>query len=131
MGEWQQYTYPRSPCQDSDHPLFLAYMKSKEALLAEIEGVLAIVRQGLAMHGGNVEVTDVDPITGKVFVRLQGSCVGCPMSELTLKAGIEDTLISMIPEITEVINVDAVADEDDSCCLPADSTETAQPATKE
>lgn len=92
-------------------------MKTKEALLAEIEGVLAIVRQGLAMHGGNVEVTDVDPVTGKVFVRLQGSCVGCPMSELTLKAGIEDTLLSMIPEVTEVINIDASPeDENEACC---------------
>jgi Fe-S cluster biogenesis protein NfuA len=101
-------------------------MKSKEALLAEIEGVLAIVRQGLAMHGGNVEVTDVDPVTGKVFVRLQGSCVGCPMSELTLKAGIEDTLVSMIPEVTEVINIDGSPDEEDGCCSPTNSAETTE-----
>ena len=98
-------------------------MKSKEELKNEIEGVLAIVRQGLAMHGGNVEVTDVEPKTGKVFVRLQGSCVGCPMSDLTLKAGIEDTLVSMIPEITEVINVDAV-DEEADCCGAHDAHAT-------
>ena len=73
--------------------------------MTAIEGVLAIVRQGLAMHGGNVELVDVEPATGKVFVRLQGACVGCPMSEMTLKAGIEDTLIQMIPEVTEVENV--------------------------
>ncbi len=92
-------------------------MKSKEELKIEIEGVLAIVRQGLAMHGGNVELVDVEPETGKVLVRLQGSCVGCPMSELTLKAGIEDTLMGMVPEVTEVVNIDASPeDEDDSCC---------------
>lgn len=90
-------------------------MKSKEELKIEIEGVLAIVRQGLAMHGGNVEVVDVEPETGKVFVRLQGSCVGCPMSEMTLKAGIEDTLVGMIPEVTEIVNVDAVEEEAECC----------------
>ncbi len=90
-------------------------MKTREELLEEVEGVLAIVRQGLAMHGGNVEVIDVDQATGKLSVRLQGACVGCPMSELTLKAGIEDTILSMIPEITEVVNVDA-PNEDSACC---------------
>ena len=102
-------------------------MKTKEALRAEIEGVLAIVRQGLAMHGGNVEVADVDPETGKVFVRLQGSGVCCPMSEMTLKAGIEDTLLSMIPELTEVVNVDADPEEN-TCCAHERQEE---PANKE
>ncbi len=90
-------------------------MKTKEELRAEVEGVLDVVRQGLAMHGGNVEVTDVEPETGKVFVRLQGACVGCPMSEMTLKAGIEDTLLSMVPGVTEIVNVDASAEEE-ACC---------------
>lgn len=90
-------------------------MKTREELLHEVEGVLAIVRQGIAMHGGNVEVVDLDQETGKLSVRMQGACVGCPMSELTLKAGIEDTLTSMIPEITEVVNVDAPS-EDSACC---------------
>ncbi|MDO8618224.1 MAG: NifU family protein [Candidatus Uhrbacteria bacterium] len=80
-------------------------MKSKAELKIEIETVLKILREGLAMHGGNVELVDVEPETGQVKVRLQGSCVGCPMSELTLKAGIEDTLKEMVPEVKEVIQV--------------------------
>ncbi len=80
-------------------------MKSKEELKVDIENVLKILREGLAMHGGNVELVDVDPENGLVQVRLQGSCVGCPMSELTLKAGIEDTLKEMVPEVKEVIQV--------------------------
>ncbi len=80
-------------------------MKSKEELKVDIENVLKILREGLAMHGGNVELVDVDPESGLVQVRLQGSCVGCPMSELTLKAGIEDTLKEMVPEVKEVIQV--------------------------
>lgn len=90
-------------------------MKTREELLQEVERALDVLRQGIAMHGGNVEVVDLDQSTGKLSVRMQGACVGCPMSELTLKAGIEDTLTSLIPEITEVVNVDAATTED-ACC---------------
>lgn len=79
--------------------------KTKEELMGEIEKVLDVLRQGLAMHAGNVELVDMDVATGKVSVRLLGTCVGCPMSELTLKAGIEDTVREMVPEVTEVVAV--------------------------
>lgn len=79
--------------------------KPKEELLKEIDQVLDTLREGLAMHAGNVELLDVDMDSGKVSVRLQGTCVGCPMSDLTLKAGIEETLMQMVPEVTEVVNV--------------------------
>jgi Fe-S cluster biogenesis protein NfuA len=79
--------------------------KPKEQLLGEIDAILDTLRDGLAMHAGNVELVDVDMETGKVSVRLQGTCVGCPMSDLTLKAGIEETLMQMMPEVTEVVNV--------------------------
>ena len=79
--------------------------KSREELAQDVENVLNVLREGLAMHGGNVELVDADPLTGRVQVRMQGACVGCPMSELTLKAGIEDTLKEMVPEVHEVIQV--------------------------
>jgi Fe-S cluster biogenesis protein NfuA len=78
---------------------------TKDQMKAEIERVLEALREGLVMHGGNVELVDVDPETGKVSVRLQGACVGCPMSDLTLKAGIEETLREMVPGVTEVVAV--------------------------
>ncbi|MBI4139005.1 NifU family protein [Candidatus Uhrbacteria bacterium] len=78
--------------------------KTKEELMQEIERVLDTLREGLAMHAGNVELIDMDMDTGKVSVRLLGTCVGCPMSDLTLKAGIEDTLMQLFPEVTEVVN---------------------------
>lgn len=80
-------------------------MKTKDELKIDIENVLKILRGGLAMHGGNVELVDVEMESGTVQVRLQGSCVGCPMSELTLKAGIEDTLCEMVPEVKQVVQV--------------------------
>lgn len=73
--------------------------------MAEVEKVLETLRQGLAMHAGNVELVDIDPATGKASVRLLGTCIGCPMADLTLKAGIEETVREMVPEITEVIAV--------------------------
>ncbi|MBP9863964.1 NifU family protein [Patescibacteria group bacterium] len=79
--------------------------KSKEELTAEIEKTLDVLREGIAMHSGNVELVDVDMETGKVSVRFQGMCVGCPMSDMTLKVGIEETLREMVPEVTEVVAV--------------------------
>ncbi len=79
--------------------------KTKQELSVEIERVLDSLRGGLAMHAGNVELVDVEPDSGRVSVRLLGTCVGCPMSDLTLKAGIEETLRELIPEVTEVVNV--------------------------
>ncbi len=80
--------------------------KTKEELSQDIENVLQVLRQGLAMHGGNVELVDINMETGQVQVRMQGACVGCPMSEMTLKAGIEDTLKEMVPEVKEVVQVE-------------------------
>ena len=79
--------------------------KTKDQLTGEIEKVLNVLREGIAMHSGNVELVSVDENTGKVSVRFEGACVGCPMSEITLKAGIEETLREMVPEVTEVIAV--------------------------
>ena len=79
--------------------------KTKQELMAEVEKVLETLRQGLAMHAGNVELIDFDTETGKVSVRLLGTCVGCPMADVTLKMGIEETIREMVPEVTEVIAV--------------------------
>ncbi len=79
--------------------------KNREELKQEIERVLEVVRGGLAMHGGNVELIDADPESGKVEVRFQGACVGCPMSAMTFHAGIEEVLLEMVPEVKEVVQV--------------------------
>ena len=53
--------------------------------------------------GGDVELVDVDE--GVVKLRLQGACVGCPMSAMTLQNGIERLLKEQIPEVKQVIAV--------------------------
>jgi Fe-S cluster biogenesis protein NfuA len=69
----------------------------KEKVLAAIEDV----RPSLQMDGGDIELVDVDE-AGNVTVKLTGACHGCPMSQLTLKQGVERYLKKVVPEISSV-----------------------------
>lgn len=56
------------------------------------------------MDGGDVEFVDFNEKTGVLIVSLVGMCATCPMSEITLKQGIEQTITAAIPEVKEVMN---------------------------
>jgi len=71
----------------------------------KIREALDKVRPGLQADGGDVEFVSWDAKTGVVNVRLTGHCAGCPMSQMTLKMGIEAELKEAIPEIKSVENV--------------------------
>lgn len=77
-----------------------------ESIEQQIEQVLDQVRPALRMDGGGIEFIKYDAETGAVHVRLQGACVGCPMSQITLKMGVEAALQDAIPDIKEVISVE-------------------------
>jgi Fe-S cluster biogenesis protein NfuA len=66
----------------------------------KVEKVLNEIRPMLMRDGGNVELVSIDG--GVVKVRLQGACAGCPMSQMTLRNGIEKVLKEKIPEVTAV-----------------------------
>jgi Fe-S cluster biogenesis protein NfuA len=66
-----------------------------------VEVVLDEIRPMLKADGGDVELIDVS--NGVVKVRLQGACAGCPMSQMTLRNGIERVLKERIPEVQSVI----------------------------
>ncbi len=72
----------------------------------KVQKALDEVRPMLQRDGGDVELVEVDQETGIVKVRLTGACKGCPMSQMTLKAGIERYLKSEVPEVTSVEAVD-------------------------
>ena len=72
----------------------------------KVEEALGKVRPMLQADGGDVELVDVDEETGVVNVRLTGACKGCPMSLMTLKAGIERFLKSEVPEVSSVESVE-------------------------
>lgn len=60
----------------------------------------------LRLHRGGIELVDLDEPSGRVHVRFKGTCVGCPLSQMTLKMGVEAALQDAIPEIREVIAVE-------------------------
>ncbi len=66
----------------------------------KIEKALADIRPSLQADGGDVELVDVE--NGIVKVRLTGACGGCPMSQMTLKQGIETYIKKEVPEILSV-----------------------------
>lgn len=69
----------------------------------QVEAVLAKVRPTLKADGGDIELIDVKD--GVVQVHLSGACSGCPMSQMTLKHGVEAALKAAIPGIKEVVPV--------------------------
>jgi Fe-S cluster biogenesis protein NfuA len=72
-----------------------------ENLKEKVEKALETVRPYLVADGGDVELVSVNE-SGIVEVRLTGACVGCPMSQMTLRAGIERALMRDVPEIKRV-----------------------------
>ena len=70
----------------------------------QVQAVIDKIRPSLQADGGDVELVDVE--NGIVKVRLQGACKGCPMSQMTLKNGIEKILKKEIPEVEAVEGVD-------------------------
>ena len=67
-----------------------------------VEKALDQIRPALQNDGGNVELVDVDEAKGIVKVKLVGACGSCPMSQMTLRMGVERVLKEQIPEIVEV-----------------------------
>jgi len=71
----------------------------------KVEKALDLIRPALQNDGGDVELVDVDEANGIVKVKLVGACGSCPMSQMTLRMGVERVLKEEIPEIAEVVAV--------------------------
>lgn len=87
------------------------------SLLEKVEAALDTIRPYLLTDGGNVSI---DEITDDYVVKLRllGSCGSCPMSIMTLKAGIEGAIMKEVPEITGVEAVNLTDAEDPNAVLP-------------
>lgn len=70
----------------------------------KVEAALAKVRPMLQADGGDVELVEVTP-NGIVKVRLTGRCKGCPMSQVTLKSGVERVVLKEVPQVKAVEHV--------------------------
>ena len=65
-----------------------------------VEKALEKIRPMLQRDGGDIELVEVKD--GVVKVRLTGACKGCPMSQMTLKQGVEKLLLKEVPGLKEV-----------------------------
>lgn len=63
------------------------------------------IRPGVQADGGDIEVVGISG--GTVTIRLIGACDGCPMSPVTLRAGVQRVLQQDFPQITQVIALEA------------------------
>lgn len=66
-----------------------------------VEKALEKIRPALQRDGGDIELVDIKE-DGVVQVRLTGACGGCPMSQMTLKMGVEKALKEEVPGVTRV-----------------------------
>lgn len=87
------------------------------SLLERVEAALDTIRPYLETDGGNVSVEEITP-EGVVRLKLLGSCGSCPMSIMTLKAGIEGAIQKSVPEITGVEAVNLTDIDDPNAVLP-------------
>ena len=68
--------------------------------LKAVEDVLKTLRPAMEADGGGVDLFAIED--GRVDVRLKGMCLDCPSSRLTMKLGIERTLMAKLPWVKEV-----------------------------
>ena len=81
---------------------------------AQLLEAIDAIRPALQSDGGDMRVLELDEDSGVVDIELLGACGGCPMSTMSLKAGIERILRDRVPGLNEVrakgIDFDVVDD---------------------
>ncbi len=86
-------------------------------LLKRVESALDTIRPYLETDGGNVSVEEITA-DNIVRLRLLGSCGSCPMSIMTLKAGIEQAIKRAVPEIQGIEAINLTDIDDPNAVLP-------------
>jgi Fe-S cluster biogenesis protein NfuA len=78
-------------------------------VLQKVEIALEAIRPYLVTDGGDVRIVDISP-ENVVRLELLGACGSCPMSTMTMKAGVEEAIKRAVPEIVavEAINITPV-----------------------
>jgi Fe-S cluster biogenesis protein NfuA len=77
-----------------------------EDLTSKVNASIDSLRPHLEADGGDMELVEITP-EGIVKVRLLGACSDCSMSFMTLKAGLEEAVKKVAPEITSVVAINA------------------------
>ena len=84
--------------------------------LTVAEAALAAIRPGIALHGGDVQLSHI--ADGVAYVRLSGACNGCSMASVTMRNGVEQALKEALPSLAAVE------------VLPNDPAPAAEPASR-
>ncbi|SDL64562.1 Fe-S cluster biogenesis protein NfuA, 4Fe-4S-binding domain [Catalinimonas alkaloidigena] len=92
-------------------------MDSNMNIKAKVEIALNAIRPYLEADGGDVKVLDVTD-EGLVTLELLGNCGSCPMSAMTLKAGVEDAIKRAVPEVSAVEAVNMTTPDDPWAKMP-------------
>ncbi len=83
----------------------------------QVEEALNTIRPFLEADGGNVSIEEITD-DHVVKLRLLGSCGSCPMSIMTMKAGIEQTILKAVPQVKSVEAVNLTDIDDPHAVLP-------------
>ncbi len=73
-------------------------------LVEKVEQALQTIRPYLEADGGDVKIVEIDD-QKVVHLELLGACGSCPMSTMTMKAGVEEAIKRRVPEITAVLAI--------------------------
>ncbi|MEM9856694.1 MAG: NifU family protein [Bacteroidota bacterium] len=92
-------------------------MQVADELFGKVEEALNSIRPYLETDGGNVKIIDISPDLD-VKLELLGACGTCPMSTMTLKAGVEEAIRKVVPEIRSVEAINITQPDDPNAKLP-------------
>lgn len=78
----------------------LGFVKEESSVRERVAEVIDRIRPALQADGGDIKLVDV--ADNVVTVELQGACAGCPMSQMTLRMGVERAIKECVPEVERV-----------------------------
>ena len=78
--------------------------EERSSLMNRVDAALDDVRPHLAIDGGNIEVVNVSD-NRIVEIKWLGACHGCSMTAMTMKAGVEQTIKSKLPQINGIVAI--------------------------
>lgn len=90
---------------------------SSKSIIERVEDALQTIRPYLEADGGDVKILDISE-DGLVKLELLGACGSCPMSTMTLKAGVEEAIKRAVPEVTSVEAINITSMNDPEAKLP-------------
>lgn len=87
------------------HPeLVEGYEQDNKKLFDIVNSAIDEVRDFIKSDGGDIELVKIED--NKVYVKLKGACIGCPLSIVTLKMGVLEAVREKAPEIIDVVQLD-------------------------